>query len=731
MSPSSRRLSGVARVVFAATLALVVAIAPIPAFAQVDQGLGDPVEVMGQVAQGADQIVTAGGWYDASDYSSATPMLTLKNVDTGESVDLPDGAQNVVFTDSWAAWSEGDAGTVGYRDMRTGQVGSLAVAMPDDARIVGDRLIGTTAAGDGSGAGVVAYSLPSGAVSSTPYVASDSGTGLVASGDWVAWSEPASSTALSDGTDGSVDGSTVGTDGVTDGSSDATGVTDTVADASGDTATGQGDSTGDGSDQGASVCDIKAWNVATGKLVTVAEGVLGGTDQGPLDLRLDSGHLAWIDDGGLHVFSLDAEQDVVVAPTADEFALTNGWVAWTAAGTGHLDDVYARDLASSGDVQRLTSTAVDEWGLEASNGWVVFQTPDALGNPGVVTGIDLGSRSVVQVSDPTDPSSSIEGVDGGRVSWVTSAGTSESSSSSDEGDGLLTLHTRVLGLPGPALPVRSYGDRGTATVSWPSVADADGYEYTIGDGEVQTVSGTSLALTGLANGAPVSVRVRAIHGDIRSPWSETMAVVAAPSKLTVSTRSTTVSHGARISFAVKLTSGSAKLTGAKVHLECSADAVVWSAVPGSETTVKKGVATLKATGVRTLRYRAVFAGDNSHALARSSVLTVAARASVSEPSVSGTAKKGSSLTFSGALLPDHVVHSASSVTIYGYHQEGRRWVQRSKTKAATTFDKATSTSAYVAQVKLSKSGKWRFQAVYAGSSLAAEGASSYRILTVK
>jgi hypothetical protein len=269
------------------------------------------------------------------------------------------------------------------------------------------------------------------------------------------------------------------------------------------------------------------------------------------------------------------------------------------------------------------------------------------------------------------------------------------------------------------------------------VSAADGFEYTIGGGAVETTTATSLQVTGLVPGVPVPVKVRSVRGAMRSDWAETVAVIAVTSKLAMSTKTTTVNLGAAVSFSASLTyrvgTATKGVTGALARLQSSVDGLTWTDVDGTETTVtaSTGAFTLRTTAPRTLRYRAVFDGDDGHSNSVSPVVIVAARASVGTPSFPSSVKRSRMTSTGGVLRPDLVVHARNSITVYCYHYESRRWVLRTKVTAVTSYDAVSSTSTYAARISLTRTGKWRLRATYKGSAVAATNSSGYRNVTVK
>jgi hypothetical protein len=679
MYQPSTRAGRIGRILVAVVFAASVSFAPLSATALIDRGLGSAVEVIPETTSDVEQVVTGGGWYDATDYESADSLPVLSNVDTDESVELPEGAQFVGFTDAWAVWTDPDTGNVAYRDMSTGATGTLDVTVSSDAVISGDRLV-LALPGDGDTVddSIAAYDLSTGDEVSTPYTATSFAADLAADGDWAVWLE----------------------------------------------AVGDGD-TPDG-------WDVKAWNVSTGDTVTLATDVQPAQDEESPNLQVSGGYAAWDASDGLHVCDLATGQDRVVSSAVDEFTLSGSdegyYAVWTAKGVAGVDDVYSLDLTASGaTAQAVTSTSVDESMLRGDLGWAVFQTPDPQGDSGVVTAVDLATGVDIQVSDPSDSTSSLVGMDGQRVSWTTSQGTDP-----DSGLDVSTLNARVLGLPAPELAAHYYSTGGSTVVNWAAVSAADSYEYTVDGGSVETTTATSIAVSGLDQGA-VTVQVRSVRGSVTSDWAETVAVNAVTSKLSMSTKTSTVNLDATVSFAAKLTAAGAGLTDVPVYLESSPDGVNWSEVDGSEVTVSSstGAVTLKASAARTLRYRAVFDGDDDHSGAVSSEVVVAARAVVGKPKFPSSVKKGHATSVSGVLRPDLVVHPSKSVTVYCYHHEGRKWVLRTRVTAVTSYDSATSTSSYAARISLTRTGAWRLSAVYKGSSVAAANTSGHRDVTVK
>jgi len=377
----------------------------------------------------------------------------------------------------------------------------------------------------------------------------------------------------------------------------------------------------------------------------------------------------------------------------------------------------------------VTASSVGEWGLLGSAGWVVFQAPDAAGNPGVVTAVDLETLVNVQVSDPGDPSSTLAGIDGQRVSWFTEG-------IDEDGNPSSALYARVLGLPGPQLKDRYTAMTSSCDVTWTPVAAADHYEYRIGEaGAIETTTGTSITVTGLQEGTAVPVTVWAVRGDVKSEPQDTFAVIIADrSKLTLSTKSTTVSLKANVTFTAKLTAGSALVTDAPVYLQYSADGTTgWSDVPdGQQVTGANAVVTLLTQAARTLYYRAYYEGDEAHTEAYSPVVKVSAKAAVGTPSFPSSVKKNRTTTAKGVVRPDGFVHPSTSVKIYAYHKEGSKWKLRLTVTAVTTFDQINGTSSYSKGVKLTRTGSWRLYAkYYKSTSIAAANSSSYRSVKVK
>ncbi len=75
-----------------------------------------------------------------------------------------------------------------------------------------------------------------------------------------------------------------------------------------------------------------------------------------------------------------------------------------------------------------------------------------------------------------------------------------------------TPEVTALATPAPVVDEASVTETGF-TVTWPAVANAAGYKYTVNDGAEQSVAINNAAISGLAAGTTYTVKVKAISGD--------------------------------------------------------------------------------------------------------------------------------------------------------------------------------------------------------------------------
>jgi len=665
------------RAALAVIVAGSIAFAPLAAGASITRGLSEATEVIPGTLDPNPQVVTSGGWYDATDMDDPD-SITLANMETDESLSLPAGSNLIGVTDSWLAWSS-SGGSIRVRDAETGVVRSLGVEYADQETLIdGDRLVMAVPASEAHEAAIVSVAMADSESVSTPFSDSGIGIGLAADGDWAVWAE----------------------------------------------------AVGEGPDS----WDVRAWNMRTGEAFAIAEGIHVLEDEYLGDsLRVSGTHVLWVAADGAHAYDLDTRSERVVATDPREVVLSGDWAVWTATppgGTAGVDDVFALDLSVAADAARVTTvtaTLVGETDLRGSDGWAIFVTPDAAMIADVVNAVDLATLVTFQVSAPGDSVYTLAGIDGQRVSWVTQW-------LDEGGNESFTLWTRVLGLPGPQLKDRYASTTSSCVVTWTPIPAADYYRYQVGAGAIESTTGTAVQVDGLVSGEPVPVTVWAVRGDVTSEPQSTFAVrFGALSKISIVPKATTVNLDSTASFTVKLQSGTTLLAAKPVLLEYSANGKTgWSEVIDSEkATGSKGTAVLASLATRTLYYRAVFDGDVGHSAAYSPVVKVAAKAVVGTPGFPSTVRKSRKTTASGALRPAGFVHATNSVTVYAYHLEGSKWVLRAKATAAVAYSAETGTSSYRAGLTMTRTGKWRLKASYAGSTIAAANSSSYRYFTVK
>jgi len=185
-----------------------------------------------------------------------------------------------------------------------------------------------------------------------------------------------------------------------------------------------------------------------------------------------------------------------------------------------------------------------------------------------------------------------------------------------------------------------------------------------------------------------------------------------PVTLTASVGTPNPSYGHSARIYGKLTPSSGSPLNRAVYLQYYAGGGKWKSLTYHRAAADGTLPYFSVYPKDKTSYRLFFPKSGPYDQANSSNVTVTPRVYLSTPKRPSSARKNRTFSTYGYLKPRHSVHSATSsspVRVIAYRYEGKRWVAK-RTFYAKISTVSSSTSKYVASVKLPYTGTWKVRA---------------------